>query len=174
MKTDYYSDELLLSRFLEGDSKSFEELIKRYQVMAFSLAVNLLGNQAHAAEVVKEVFVEISRRVKKDLNTSLEVLVHRTTYDLSLSWMMLGFSSTDSFGDQSSISSSNSTSANISGANVIGSEHSSENCLFNFTGDLSESLDPDALENMQAIGFTNPFLEVDESDQGSTSVGNPH
>ena len=169
-----YSDEVLLSRFREGDAKSFDELIGRYQVMAFSLALNLLGNQAHASEVVKEVFVELSRRVKKESNTSFELLVHRATYDLALSWMMFGFASTDTFGIQGVAESPSPDEATASASNIVGTEHSSESCLFNFTGDLTESLEPDALENMQAIGFTNPLLESDELDQGSASVGNPH
>ena len=91
MDNSCYSDELLVQQFMDGDNQSFDKLIAKYQVLVFSLCLNLLGSEDLAGALVKEVFVEISRRVKENRDTPFEVLVHRVTYDLALSKMVLGF-----------------------------------------------------------------------------------
>ena len=91
MDKNCIADEVLVKRFREGDNQSFDQLINKYQVLVFSLCLNLLEDEESAGALVKDIFVEISRQVKDTHSVSFETLVHRVTYDLALSKMMFGF-----------------------------------------------------------------------------------
>ncbi len=153
METNSYTDELLVKRFLDGDSHSFDELISKYQVLVFSLAVNLLGSEERAAEVVKEVFVELSRKIKRECCASFETLVHRTTYDLSLNKMMMCFGDADPFDENNSAEQQSSVVA----------EQGSK-CWFSFGEPLPEILGPNALNTMPVIGYISPSIIADSID----------
>ncbi len=58
------SDEQLVKEFRKGSLESFEELIKRYETKAFSLAMRLTKSQLDAEEVLQDVFVTVYRKLK--------------------------------------------------------------------------------------------------------------
>lgn len=57
------SDLELIKEFKKGSQRSFEELIGRYSVKAFSLATRLTKNQEDAEEVLQDVFVTVFRKI---------------------------------------------------------------------------------------------------------------
>ena len=57
------TDVELVEEFRGGNQASFEELIQRYAVKAFSLASRLTKNQEDAEEVLQDVFVTVYRKI---------------------------------------------------------------------------------------------------------------
>lgn len=53
---DWPGDEIALSRFLAGDVLGFEQIVRHYSTMVFSLAARLVG-PADAEDVVQETFL---------------------------------------------------------------------------------------------------------------------
>ncbi|GAB3561880.1 RNA polymerase sigma factor [Amycolatopsis endophytica] len=56
-------DTTLVARARDGDVRSYEELVRRYQAPMFRLAVRMLSRQADAEDVVQEVFLTAWRRL---------------------------------------------------------------------------------------------------------------
>jgi RNA polymerase sigma-70 factor (ECF subfamily) len=52
------SDEQLLGRALQGDRDALDELFRRYRLVAYRVALRLLGNEADALDAVQEAFVK--------------------------------------------------------------------------------------------------------------------
>jgi RNA polymerase sigma-70 factor (ECF subfamily) len=52
------SDELLLTRFAQGERAALDELFRRYRQPAYRVAFRLLGNEADALDAVQEGFVK--------------------------------------------------------------------------------------------------------------------
>ena len=57
------SDEALAARAAAGDDLAFEEIVSRYQGRVFRLACRLAGNEADAADVLQEAFLQVHRRL---------------------------------------------------------------------------------------------------------------
>lgn len=60
---DTTSDNDLIDQFRAGSSKSFEELISRYETKAHNLAMRLTRNAEDAEEVLQDVFVTVYRKI---------------------------------------------------------------------------------------------------------------
>jgi len=58
-------DEILVSRAKEDDQRAVEELIRRYQQKAYSIAYRMCGDAEEARDLTQEVFL----RVFRELNT---------------------------------------------------------------------------------------------------------
>ncbi|MDL2717928.1 MAG: sigma-70 family RNA polymerase sigma factor [Acidobacteriota bacterium] len=56
VERDWPGDEIALSRFLAGDVLGFEQIVRYYSTMVFSLAARLVG-PADAEDVVQETFL---------------------------------------------------------------------------------------------------------------------
>lgn len=56
-------DATLVSRARDGDIRSFEQLVLRYQGAMFRLAAKMLADRAEAEDVVQEVFLTAWRRL---------------------------------------------------------------------------------------------------------------
>jgi RNA polymerase sigma-70 factor (ECF subfamily) len=56
------ADEELLRRFIEGDERSFTELMKRHEDRIFALAYRITGQRADALEATQEAFIVAFRR----------------------------------------------------------------------------------------------------------------
>lgn len=93
-------DKLLISDFLAGNERAYEQVINKYQTLVYTLAMHLTASEEDSAEVVKEVFVAINRDLRtqfskeystdtsNDFNQSFELLLHRYTYDISLAKLL--------------------------------------------------------------------------------------
>jgi RNA polymerase sigma-70 factor, ECF subfamily len=62
MRRDELGDEQLLSRFLEGDERAFDLLVRRHEDMVFSLALRMTGDRSDALEASQEAFISAFRR----------------------------------------------------------------------------------------------------------------
>lgn len=78
------TDSRLVQLFLRGKAEAFEQLIDRYEVEAFTLAMHLLADEDHAAEVVRQAFLDISRQLRRGEAEEFDILVHRYTYETAL------------------------------------------------------------------------------------------
>jgi RNA polymerase sigma-70 factor (ECF subfamily) len=52
------SDEQLLSRAVAGEREALDELFRRYRLVAYRVALRLLGNEADALDAVQDAFVK--------------------------------------------------------------------------------------------------------------------
>lgn len=99
MKNDR-SDEIVISQFLSGDIDSFYLLIDRYQVLVFSILSNLVMDESMIPAIVKRVFVNLSRRLRcGEKFPSLEVFIHRVSYDVALDSVFGKISHDSALGD---------------------------------------------------------------------------
>jgi RNA polymerase sigma-70 factor, ECF subfamily len=60
---DAFTDETLVARARDGDTRAFEALVRRYQAPIYRLAVRMLNDAAEAEDVTQEVFVTAWRRL---------------------------------------------------------------------------------------------------------------
>src|SRR6185369_13039157 len=51
-------EESLISKCLEGDVEAFRPLVQRYQRLAFSVALRMLGSRADAEDIAQQAFVD--------------------------------------------------------------------------------------------------------------------
>jgi RNA polymerase sigma-70 factor (ECF subfamily) len=59
------SDEELIKKYLKGDEKSLEVLIKRYLKPIYSFAFNFVLNQQDAEDLTQEIFLKMWKNLKK-------------------------------------------------------------------------------------------------------------
>jgi RNA polymerase sigma-70 factor, ECF subfamily len=57
------SDEALVSRAAAGDEAAFEDLVRRHQEQVYRLACRLTGDDADAADVLQETFLQVFRHL---------------------------------------------------------------------------------------------------------------
>ena len=55
------SDEALVSRAAAGEEAAFEDLVRRHQERVYRLACRLTGDEADAADVLQETFLQVYR-----------------------------------------------------------------------------------------------------------------
>ncbi|KAA9166300.1 sigma-70 family RNA polymerase sigma factor [Amycolatopsis acidicola] len=58
-------DATLVSRARDGDTRAYEELVRRYQTPIYRLAVRMLGSTGDAEDVVQDVFLTVWRRLEQ-------------------------------------------------------------------------------------------------------------
>lgn len=68
--------------FAEGSS--LEKLIKRYEVLVFTLAMHLTSDEELARSVVADVFVRLGREHHRIKEEPLDSIIHRFTYDAAI------------------------------------------------------------------------------------------
>lgn len=73
-----------LSRTRPSFSIPINDIIKNYETLVFSLAVNLTGSSDEATRVVEDVFIRLERESAILEDNDLENVLHRFTYDRSL------------------------------------------------------------------------------------------
>lgn len=82
-----YKDSELIELFREGEDWAFDALIERYAEPVLDWASLLTSSEAQASEVVDQVFITLHRALQSNeefQQDPLEVILHRTTYELSL------------------------------------------------------------------------------------------
>lgn len=57
-------DKPLIQSYLAGDTGAFNELVGRYERLAYNLAYRMAGNATDAADLTQEIFVRLHRSVK--------------------------------------------------------------------------------------------------------------
>lgn len=77
----------LVQKFLDGDNRAFEELVRRFRKKIYSVAYQALGNHLDADEVVQETFVRIynKRKELKDVRYFTSFIIRiATNYSIDL------------------------------------------------------------------------------------------
>lgn len=73
---------------------AFDELISRYEVKVYGLAMDLTGIEVSASSVVQDVFVELFNRLTTESTSysqdEFEQMLHGITYDFSLRMLICG------------------------------------------------------------------------------------
>lgn len=83
-----YSDEQLVTKYLKGDEKAFEILIKRYLKPIFNFSFRFVGNSEDAQDITQEVFVKVWRHLKKfDKNKKFKTWIFTIAKNICLDWL---------------------------------------------------------------------------------------
>jgi RNA polymerase sigma-70 factor (ECF subfamily) len=59
------ADAILVLRASDGDINAYEQLVRRYQRRIFRMCLNMLGDEADAAEVAQDVFFSVWRGLSR-------------------------------------------------------------------------------------------------------------
>jgi RNA polymerase sigma factor (sigma-70 family) len=82
------TDEQIISRVRGGETRFFEELVRRYQDPVFAMALRFIGHRGDAEDVAQEVFLRVHRSLdgfKGDAKFS--TWLYRITFNLSADWL---------------------------------------------------------------------------------------
>ena len=60
-EAEYVADHRDIVRFLDGDSRGFEALMKRHQQQAYGIALGLCGNHDDAMDATQKAFIRVHR-----------------------------------------------------------------------------------------------------------------
>ncbi len=78
-------ENILIQRTLNGDVQSFEEIVKRYNMMVYTLAYRVLKNREEADELAQDVFIKIYSSLKSfNMKSKLSTWIYRITYNTSI------------------------------------------------------------------------------------------
>ena len=78
-------ENILIQRTLNGDVQSFEEIVKRYNMMVYTLAYRVLKNREEAEELAQDVFIRIYQSLKSfNKKSKLSTWIYRITYNTSI------------------------------------------------------------------------------------------
>ena len=79
------SDQELIEEFKRGDSKGFNELVRRYQQKVYWIAQRTIGNHEDADDITQEVFVRVHRALKNfRAESGFYTWLYRITMNVSL------------------------------------------------------------------------------------------
>jgi RNA polymerase sigma factor (sigma-70 family) len=82
------TDEQIISRVRGGETRFFEELVRRYQDPVFAMALRFIRHRGDAEDVAQEVFLRVHRSLdgfKGDAKFS--TWLYRITFNLSADWL---------------------------------------------------------------------------------------
>lgn len=82
------SDNQLVEAAKAGDSKAFEELVRRYQGMVYSLAYRMVGDPDNAADLSQDAFLNAWRGLGKfDARSSFSTWLYRLTSNACIDFL---------------------------------------------------------------------------------------
>jgi hypothetical protein len=84
MEIEKFIDEGWEPGIVAGDEVLLEDIVGRYEVTVFTLAMHLVSDEELAKQVVIEVFIRYSREAHKHHQEPLDAVIHRFTYDAAL------------------------------------------------------------------------------------------
>ena len=65
MKTEIDEDAILLAQIRKGDQKAMKELVEKYKMKAYHLALGMVGNRDEAFDISQEAFIRVYRSAGK-------------------------------------------------------------------------------------------------------------
>lgn len=78
-------ESIYIERILNGDVRSFEEIVKKYNMMVYTLAYRVLKNREEAEELAQDVFLKVYRSLGKfNMKSKLSTWIYRITYNASI------------------------------------------------------------------------------------------
>jgi RNA polymerase sigma-70 factor, ECF subfamily len=81
-------DDELVARVRDGETRLFEELVRRYQDPVYGMALRFLGDSAEAQDVAQEAFLRAFRGIKDFKGEArFSTWLYRITYNLCADWL---------------------------------------------------------------------------------------
>ena len=78
-------ENILIQRVLDGDVQSFEEIVRNYHMMAYTLAYRVLKNREEAEELAQDVFLKVYQSLDNfNMKSKLSTWIYRITYNASI------------------------------------------------------------------------------------------
>jgi RNA polymerase sigma factor (sigma-70 family) len=78
-------DPTLIKNILAGDVSSFEELVKKYQDMVFTMTMRILQNHEDAEEVAQDVFIKVYNSLRSfQQKSNFKTWLFRIVYNESI------------------------------------------------------------------------------------------
>ncbi len=75
----------IIQRILSGDVQAFEEIVKIYQDMVYTLSYRVLKNHEDAQEIAQDVFIKIFKSLDSfNMKSKLSTWIYRITYNTSI------------------------------------------------------------------------------------------
>ncbi len=78
-------EDIIIQRVLDGDVQSFEEIVRRYNMMVYTLAYRVLKIREEAEELAQDVFLKVYQSLDKfNRKSKLSTWIYRITYNASI------------------------------------------------------------------------------------------
>jgi RNA polymerase sigma factor (sigma-70 family) len=78
-------EDIIIQKVLDGDVQSFEEIVRRYNMMVYTLAYRVLKIREEAEELAQDVFLKIYQSLDKfNRKSKLSTWIYRITYNASI------------------------------------------------------------------------------------------
>ena len=78
-------ENILIPKILAGDVQSFEEIVKRYNMMVYTLAYRVLKNREEDEELAQDVFLKVYSSLDSfNMKSKLSTWIYRITYNASI------------------------------------------------------------------------------------------
>ena len=71
-----------------GEEVLLEDIVGRYEVTVYTLAMHLLGDEELAKQVVIDVFIRFSQEAHHHSEKHLDEIIHRFSYDSALNHLV--------------------------------------------------------------------------------------
>ena len=82
------TDEQIIDRVRKGETRLFEQLVRRYQDPVFGMAARFTGSRSDAEDVAQEVFLKVFRSLAGFKGESkFSTWLYRITFNLSADWL---------------------------------------------------------------------------------------
>lgn len=59
------AEEKLIKKAIDGDTRSFEELIKSYQLYAYNISLKMMGNEEDAKDTAQDALIKVYKNLNK-------------------------------------------------------------------------------------------------------------
>ena len=78
-------DKVLIESTLKGDLKSFEKIVRKYNIIVFTLAFRILKNREEAEETAQDIFIKAYRSLDKfNYKSKFSTWIYRIAYNTSI------------------------------------------------------------------------------------------
>lgn len=78
-------ENILIPKVLAGDVQSFEEIVRRYNMMVYTLAFRVLKSREEAEELAQDVFLKVYQSLDSfNMKSKLSTWIYRITYNASI------------------------------------------------------------------------------------------
>lgn len=82
------TDEQLIEKYLKGDEKSLEQLIKRYFSLIFAYVKKYVGDNDNAADITQETFVKVWKNIRSfDRSKSFRSWIFTISKRTAIDWL---------------------------------------------------------------------------------------
>ncbi len=83
-----FTDEQLVKKYLKGDEKSLEEIVRRYLPLIYNFSRRYTGDPDNASDIAQEVFVKVWKNLKKfDTSKNFKTWLFTVAKNTALDWL---------------------------------------------------------------------------------------